>query len=230
MGCILLSVHGISRAAFWYIYTRVVRVSETFGLVVVVVVLVGAVFFFSVHGIRRVVSFLVPLHQCRVRIRKYVLVGSICGGGVFFCYPYMVHVRRYQNGNSTYTMYRRQNNTPHKYYLPSRSFCCVYAELCTRRSSRRRSSRPPFCSRSFAHLDLSLLPLMSLSFFGWIGVIFVLPFKAMSVFLPCHKICVDLFLPESGLHATTDRHICIIFNKQQQQQQRSFSKEIIFSK
>jgi len=42
---------------------------------------VGAVFFFSVHGIRRVVSFLVPLHQCRVRIRKYVLVGSICGGG-----------------------------------------------------------------------------------------------------------------------------------------------------
>ncbi len=83
MGCILLSVHGISRAAFWYIYTRVVRVSETFGLVVVVVVLVGAVFFFSVHGIRRVVGFLVPLHQCRVRIRKYGLVGSICGRGAY---------------------------------------------------------------------------------------------------------------------------------------------------
>jgi hypothetical protein len=51
----------------------------------------------------------------------------------------MVHVQRYQNGNSTY-----KNNTPHKYYLPYVYVSVAYMLNCVREEVRGEEARRPF--------------------------------------------------------------------------------------
>ncbi len=128
-------------------------------------------------------GFLVRLHECCVGIKKYGLVGSICvaGGGARILLLY-VHCTRTEVPKWQLYLYKyhvQEKNTPYKYYLPSRSFCCVYAELCTRRRSSRRRSSSTFCSRSL-HILIS-------PFFFYVSVFL------LSLFLPCHKIFLHLF-------------------------------------